>query len=63
MQVNKSFETPEGTVKFEGELTQTELDYVLRVGLNYLLGAGAINYTVVKDAQEEVEKEQKDTLQ
>ena len=28
MLVNKSIETPQGTVKFEGELEQKELDFV-----------------------------------
>ena len=36
MLVNKSFETPQGTVKFEGELEEKELDLVLKVGLNFL---------------------------
>ena len=53
MLVNKSIETPEGTVKFEGELEQNELDFVLKVGLNYLLTNGAIPFTTkAKDATE-----------
>lgn len=43
MLVSKSFETEEGTVKFEGELEKKELDYVLQIGLNYLLQKGAFN--------------------
>jgi hypothetical protein len=42
MLVNKSIETPEGTVKFEGELEQKELDFILKIGLNVLLTQGAI---------------------
>ena len=41
MLVNKSIETENGTVKFEGELEQNELDFVLKIGLNYLLTHGA----------------------
>ncbi len=50
MLVNKSIETPQGTVKFEGELEQKELDFVLKIGLNTLLAAGAIPFTT-KDAK------------
>lgn len=46
MLVNKSIETPQGTVKFEGELEQKELDFVLKIGLNTLLTAGAIPFTM-----------------
>lgn len=41
MLVSKSVETENGTIKFEGELEQRELDFVLKVGLNYLLMQGA----------------------
>lgn len=53
MLVNKSLETPQGTVKFEGELEQNELDLVLRVGLNYLLARGAIPLVAKEPEQEE----------
>jgi hypothetical protein len=42
MQVNKTIQTPEGTVQFQGELTQAELDMVLTIGLSMLLYQGAI---------------------
>lgn len=45
MLVNKSVETPQGTVKFEGELEQNELDFVLKIGLNSLMRMGAIPFT------------------
>jgi len=51
MLVNKSIETPQGTVKFEGELEQKELDYVLKIGLNYFLTHGAIPMTVAKQEE------------
>lgn len=45
MLVSKSIETEHGTVKFEGELEQHELDFVLKIGLNTLLKMGAIPFT------------------
>lgn len=53
MKVNKSFETPEGIVKFEGELSQEELDYVLQLGLNTLLVMGAISAKKVETPPED----------
>jgi len=50
MLVNKSIETPQGTVKFEGELEQNELDFVLKLGLNMLLTQGAIPFTTAAKA-------------
>lgn len=40
--VSKTLETPEGTVKFEGELSQEEADFILKVGLLYLLKLGSL---------------------
>ena len=54
MHVNKSLETPEGTVKFEGELEPKELDLVLKIGLNYLLQMGALPFTT-KQVEDEIE--------
>lgn len=45
MLINKSIETPQGTVKFEGELEPKELDFVLKIGLNTLMQLGAIPFT------------------
>lgn len=55
MLVNKSIETPQGTVKFEGELEQTELDFVLKIGLNYLLTHGALPFTTKRPESEGVD--------
>ena len=44
MKVRKTLETPEGTVTFEGDLTQDEVDLVLGVGLNFLLQQGVIPF-------------------
>lgn len=57
MHVTKSLETAEGTVKFEGELEQKELDLVLKIGLNYLLQMGALPFvTKVADQLEDMEE-------
>ena len=45
MLVNKVVETENGSVTFQGELSDVELDYVLQVGLNVLLQQGAISKT------------------
>lgn len=45
MLISKSIETEQGTVKFEGELEQNELDFILKIGLNTLLQMGSIPFT------------------
>lgn len=52
MLVSKSIETPQGTVKFEGELEQKELDFVIKIGLNLLLQQGAIPFVMAPDNEE-----------
>lgn len=51
MQINKSFETPEGTVTFEGTIEGPELDYVLQLGLLAIMQQGMVNtfYAVPTD--------------
>ncbi len=49
MKISKAIETPEGTVRFEGELEAAELDYVLKVGLNVLLVQGAIKASQISE--------------
>lgn len=44
MEVKKVLKTKNGTVKFEGELSESEHDFVLSVGLNTLLEAGALPF-------------------
>ena len=57
MIVNKTIETDKGTVRFEGELEQKELDMVIQCGLNWLLINGAIPFTTVEAADLHDEKE------
>jgi hypothetical protein len=52
MLVSKSIETEKGTVKFEGELEQNELDFVIKIGLNTLLQLGAIPFTTKHEDSE-----------
>jgi hypothetical protein len=63
MLVNKSIETPQGTVVFEGELSEQELDFVLKVGLNFLMQAGAIPMTLKASKSPDPTNEGPDTLQ
>ena len=44
MEVRKALKTDQGTVLFQGELTDEEFDFVLTVGLNELLQQGAIPF-------------------
>lgn len=54
MLISKTLETKSGTVKFEGELEEKELDLVIQIGLNYLLQQGALPFTIagVEEADE-----------
>jgi len=42
MQVKKLIKTSDGTVSFEGEITEDEHSFLLGVGLNTLMEQGAI---------------------
>ena len=54
MRINKSFETQEGTVKFEGLLEKDELDMVLSAGLNFLFLQGALPFKVAENISDVV---------
>jgi hypothetical protein len=47
--VRKAIKTSEGTVVFEGELSQEEHDYVLGIGLMTLLEQGALPFKHLDD--------------
>ena len=49
MEINTTIKTTQGTVKFQGELSQEEADYVIQTGLNYLLSKGEIPFVVVNN--------------
>jgi hypothetical protein len=49
LQINNTFKTPQGTVTFQGELSQEEADYVIQMGLNYLLSQGALPFKSAED--------------
>jgi len=53
MQVNESYETPEGTVKFQGEISGKELDIVIQLGLLTLMSRGVIQSVVAQAGDEE----------
>ncbi len=42
MEIKKSIKNKDGTVRFKGELSPEEHDFVLSVGLNTLIEQGAI---------------------
>lgn len=50
MLINKTIETKEGTVKFEGELEPQELELVISIGLNFLLQNGALPFMTGDDS-------------
>jgi len=51
MQINKSYQTAEGTVKFEGEVEGVELDAILTLGLHQLIVRGLVKPKVVSPEQ------------
>lgn len=44
MQINKTIETPEGKVVFEGTLEGPELDFIIQIGLMWLLQNGGAKF-------------------
>ena len=54
MKINNSIEQENGkVVTFQGELNGLELDYVIQVGLNYLMYHGLLASTRVEEAPEQ----------
>ena len=53
MNISKSFETEQGTVKFEGEIEGAELDYVLKMGLLTVMRQGLVNTVMAIPADDE----------
>jgi hypothetical protein len=53
--IEKTIETPEGGVKFQGELTQEEVDLVLSCGLNWLMQQGALPLVIKKEEGEQLQ--------
>ena len=47
MKVSKTIQTDEGSVFFDGELSEEEADMVLGIGLNYLMKNGALPFKIV----------------
>lgn len=56
MKIKKAIETENGTVTFEGELSQEELDFVIETGLRTLLVNGAIKMMMAPEAEEDTPK-------
>jgi hypothetical protein len=49
VQVSKLLKTSEGTVKFEGELTEEEHEFVVNIGLATLMEQGAIPFVTTDE--------------
>ena len=49
MAIHKILKTKDGTVTFKGSLTSEEHEYILAVGLNTLLEAGALPMQVADE--------------
>ena len=54
MYIEKTIETPEGGVKFQGELTAEEFDLVVSCGLNWLMQQGALPLVIQKEEGQQV---------
>jgi hypothetical protein len=52
IKVYQTIKTENGTVEFKGELSPEEADYVITMGLNYLLQHGALPFKAVSDQDE-----------
>ena len=50
MRVNKTLETADGGVTFDGELNADELDLIIGIGLNHLLLTGALPMRVMPES-------------
>ncbi len=61
MKVDKVIEVPDGTLTFQGELTEKELALVVEYGLNTLLALGAIKPQIVYDNDDTDEAEETPT--
>jgi hypothetical protein len=49
--VRKAIKTSEGSVVFEGELSQDEFDFVLGLGLSYLFEQGALPFKQIDEEE------------
>ena len=60
VKISKTVEVPNGSIQFEGELNDKELDLVLEVGLNVLLAQGAIPFTLTETMSVEEDEEKQE---
>lgn len=52
IKVYQTIKTENGTVEFKGELSPEEADYVITMGLNYLLQQGVLPFQTVSEEDE-----------
>jgi hypothetical protein len=56
MRISNTTELEDGkVVTFQGELSGVELDYVIQVGLNFLLYSGLLKSSMAEEVPEQVE--------
>lgn len=60
MKINKTIETTEGGIHFQGELTTEEADLVIEIGLSVLLAQGAIPFTLKQARTSELDEDEDD---
>ena len=61
MEINVKTEDESGNVVFEGTLSKREVDFVLNVGINFLMANGATPF--IRDDDEAIEAPGTDTVQ
>lgn len=54
MKINQVIELPEGSVKFDGELTPEETKLVVELGLQFLVRSGAFNILSTVQTSKEI---------
>lgn len=55
MELEKEIETPFGTVRFKGTVTDDELDYIIKIGLMAMMARGQIKAQFITVDGEPVE--------
>lgn len=54
MKISKSVETEDGTIQFAGELSPDEVEFIIGIGLNYLVKTGAIPFKVTSSGSSQL---------
>ena len=49
MHIEKTIELPTGTIRFEGEVTEEELDHIITMGLAFMYIRGDIDASIMTE--------------